>query len=129
VGGRLEQADAAPDDGMGKDYNAIPCAGPATGSTPPLAVTLTTKSASRKKAKKSVALKLTASEPVTGLAATLVKGTKTYAKGKLAQLEGAGTLKLKIKRKLAKGAYTLDLEGTDAAGQLRRATFRFKVKK
>jgi hypothetical protein len=129
VGGRLEQADAAPDSGMGKDYNAIPCEGPATSATSPLAITLQTKSASRRKAKKSVAVKLTATEAVTGLSATLVKGAKTYAKGKLAQLEGAGRLKLKIKRKLSKGTYSLQLQGTDAAGQLRRATFRFKVSK
>lgn len=129
VGGRLEQADAAPDEGAGKDYNAVPCAGPATGATPPLAVKLTTKSASAKKAKKSVSVKLTASEAVTGLSASLVKGTKTYAKGKLASADGAATLKLKVKKKLKAGSYSLKLQGTDSAGQLRRATFKFKVKK
>jgi hypothetical protein len=129
VGGRLEQADAAPDSGTGKDYNAVPCAEPPTQAAPPLAITLTTKSASRKKAKKSVAVKLTATEAVTGLSAALVKGSKTYAKGKLATVDGAATLKLKVKHKLKTGSYSLKLQGTDGAGQLRRATFRFKVKR
>ena len=88
-----------------------------TGTTGTLAlpVKLATTKVKRPKGK-SLALKLTATEKVTGLVAQLRSGKRTAGKGKLAVISGKATLKLKLAKKLKKGKYTLDLAGKDAAG-------------
>jgi methionine-rich copper-binding protein CopC len=78
--------------------------------------------------KKTLSLKLTSSEKVTGLVAQLRSKTKTVAKGKLASISGKATLKLKLAKKLKKGKYTLDLVGKDAAGQQRSTSAALTVR-
>jgi hypothetical protein len=114
-----------------------PAAPPATGGTPkpatpavqaegPLPVKVTTTKFKAKKVKKGMTLKLTASEPITQLAAQIKKGTKVLGKGTLAKLSGKGSLKLKAKG-LKKGSYVLDLVGTDAKGARRFVSAKIKV--
>jgi hypothetical protein len=78
--------------------------------------------------KKTLALKLSSTEKVTGLVAQLRSKSRTVAKGKLAQISGKGTLKLKLSKKLKKGKYTLDLVGKDAAGQQRSTSALLTVR-
>lgn len=139
--------DTAPDDGAdaGVSTTVAPCEGaepgptptptPGGGGTPPpgsgnseLPVTLVTKAVKAKKAKKRLKLKLRSSEKVTNLGAQLRKGTKVAGTGKLAALDGTGTLTLKLKKRLKKGKYVLDLAGNDAAGKRLLAGARLKVK-
>src|SRR5919107_263052 len=89
----------------------------------PLPVKLLTKSVRAKKVKKTLKVKLRSSEQVTSLAAQLRKGTKRLGTGKLRQLNGAATLKLKVK-KLKKGTYVLDLVGNDASGARRFRSYK-----
>jgi hypothetical protein len=137
--------DDAPDTAPGT-FTVGPCAeappGPNTGSqggtagqtvsSTPLPVTLVTKSAKAakkgKKSSKSLSLKLKSSEAITNLGAQLVKGKKVYGTGKLASLNGTGTLKLKLKSKLKKGSYTLDLVGNRASGERATAAYKLKAK-
>jgi hypothetical protein len=95
-----------------------------------LPVTLATKATTAKKAKKakSLSLKLKSTEKITALTATLLKGKTTYGKGKLAQIDGSATLKLKLSKKLKKGSYTVNLAGTDSGGNKLTATAKYKVK-
>ena len=115
-----------------------PGSGPAPGgSAPPpssgptqtkaLPVRLLTTSVKVKKVKKTLKLKLKSTEKVTNLSAQLSLGNKPVAKGKLATLSGAGTLSLKLKKKLKKGKYTLLLAGDTASGRLTGA-YRLTVK-
>jgi hypothetical protein len=106
-----------------------------TGSSTPAATTgpaaLPVKLASAKvKApkKKSLALKLTSSEKITGVVAQLRSASGTVAKGKLAAISGKGTLKLKLAKKLKKGKYTLDLVGKDASGAQRSTSAALTVR-
>jgi hypothetical protein len=118
---------------------AAPAAPPATAGTPatpgqpsaqaqdaPLPVKVTTTKFKAKKVKKGMSLKLTATEPVTQLAAQLKKGSKVLGKGALAKLDGKGTLKLKAKG-LKKGSYVLDLAGFDAKGARRFTAVKIKI--
>ena len=138
--------DTAPDDAPETapgTYTVGPCTAPAaqappggvagtpTGSSPVLPVTLVTKSAkaAKKKSKsKTLALKLKSSEAITKLGAQLLKGKKVVGTGKLASLNGTGTLKLKLKSKLKKGSYTLNLVGNRASGERATAAFKLKAK-
>jgi hypothetical protein len=132
--------DDAPDTAPGT-FTVGPCAeAPSAPATTPgsgtagdqsatLPVSLVTKSAnaaSKKSKSKTLSLKLKSSEEVTSLGAQLVKGKQVYGTGKLAKLNGTGTLKLKLKKKLKKGSYTLNLVGNRASGE--RATVAFKLK-
>ena len=122
----------------GKNYTVAQCPGgetapvtpPATASTV-LPVKLITSSAkaskSKTKAGKSLSFKLQSTEEVTGLKATFKKGSTSYGSGKLAKLNGKGTLKVKLKKALKKGSYKLKLTGTTAGGA-RSATYAVKVK-
>jgi hypothetical protein len=138
------------DDDLGiGTFNVNPCAvGPTTGggaapppSTPaappsgqapsrqtagPLPVKLVTKSV--KGGKKALSVKLRSSEPLTGLGARLSRGSKAFGSGKLAKLDGNGTLRLKLAKKPRKGAYALDIAGTDSQGRRRIASFKLKIK-
>jgi hypothetical protein len=78
--------------------------------------------------KKSLSLKLTSTEKITGLVAQLRSKSKTVAKGKLATISGKGTLKLKLSKKLKKGKYTLDLVGKDASGAQRSTSAALTVR-
>jgi hypothetical protein len=137
--------DTAPDTAptTGGTFTVAPCtevtpvtpaggvAGTPTGSTTTLPVTLVTKSAkaAKKKSKsKTLSLKLKSSEAITSLAAQLLKGKKVVGTGKLAKLSGTATLKLKLKSKLKKGSYTLNLVGNRASGERATAAFKLKAK-
>jgi hypothetical protein len=105
-----------------------PAAGTQEQSSGPLPVKVLTKKARQLKKGKTLVLKLSSSEPVTKLAAQLRKGTKVIAKGKLARISGNGKLKLKLKSKLGKGKYVLDLAGSDARGAHRLTQAQLTVR-
>ena len=105
-----------------------PAPQPGASNTGPLPVTVSTKSVKAKSVKKSLKLKLKSSEAITQLGVQLVKGKKVFGTGKLASLNGAGTVTLKIKGKVKKGTYRLDLVGTDGKGARRLAAAALKVK-
>ena len=132
---------------VGPCSGAAPLAGPVTTPTPGgtanppggrvvvkdgLKVAVSKKVPAAKKVKKSLAIKLTASEKVTGIAAALFQGAiakkKIVAKGKLASAQGKATLKLKVSKKLKKGAYTLYLVGNNADGTAADRTAKLKFK-
>ena len=77
---------------------------------------------------KTLSLKLKSSEAITKIGAQLLKGKKVVGTGKLASLNGTGTLKLKLKSKLKKGSYTLNLVGNRASGERATAAFKLKAK-
>lgn len=93
----------------------------------PLPVTVKSRTFKAKQVKKGMTLKLASSEPITQLGAQLKKGKKVFGKGKLARLDGNGTLKLKAKR-LKKGSYVLDLVGSDSTGARRFTAAKIKVR-
>jgi hypothetical protein len=101
-----------------------------SGATRSLPVTLATRATSAKKVNKakSLSLKLKSTEKITALTAKLLKGKTTYGKGKLPEIDGSGTLKLKLSKKLKKGSYTLRLAATDSTGNKLTATAKYKVK-
>jgi hypothetical protein len=101
--------------------------GSATRSLP---VKLSTTATTAKKIKKakSLSLKLKSTEKITALSAKLLKGKTTYGKGKLAQIDGSATLKLRLSKKLKKGSYTVTLAGTDSGGNALTTTAKYKVK-
>lgn len=122
--------DTAPDGGApgtgGTSFAVAPCAPPAAaplpkaaagaGAAAKLPVRLLTSSVKRAAKGKRVTLRLRASEPVSRLGAQLRRGKAVYAKGTRARLDGAGTLALKLSRKLTPGRYTLRLTGRTAGG-------------
>jgi hypothetical protein len=122
-------ADDGPDGQVGKTYTVAQCGGGVTTATGALPVTLRTSSAKASKAKKgkSLSFKLASTELVTDVKGTLKKGKSSYGSGKLATLDGTGTLKIKLKKTLKKGTYKLNLTGTTTAGS-GKATFSVKVR-
>jgi hypothetical protein len=143
--GYVPTADDAPDSQAGKSYTVAQCAAaapPTTGTTTPttttgtaagtLPVRLSTSTAKASKAKKgkTLSLKLLSSEKVTAIKGKLTptKNSTSYGTGKLATLDGSGTLKIKLKRAMKKGAYKLALSGKNAAGQSGKGTFRIRVR-
>ena len=60
----------------------------------PLPVKVTSTKFKAKKVKRVMTLKLTSTEPLTQLAAQIKKGNKVFGKGKLAKLDGKGSMKL-----------------------------------
>jgi hypothetical protein len=102
-----------------------------TVESPTLPVSLVTKSAkaAKKKSKsKTLSLKLKSTEAITKIGAQLLKGKKVVGTGKLASLNGTGTLKIKLKSKLKKGSYVLNLVGNKASGERATAAFKLKAK-
>jgi hypothetical protein len=92
-------------------------------------LTLNTKKASAKKAKKGLKLSVSASSPVTDVVAKLLKGKKAIGSGKLARIDGTGSVSVKAK-KLKKGTYTVALTAKDAGtGQAVGLQAKLKVVK
>jgi hypothetical protein len=136
-------ADVAPDTGGGKDYKIVDCAGgtdatpppttPGPGSGPtgpvtaPHSLTLVSKSAKGAK-KKAVTIQVRSSGPVKNFTATLKKGAKALATGTLAEFNGTVKVKLKAKKKLKKGSYTVQLVARNDDGQESRGSGKLKVK-
>lgn len=77
--------------------------------------------------RRPVAVKLASTERVTELAGRLRRAGKTYASGRLAKLDGRGTMRLKVKRRLAPGTYRMDLSGMSASGQRASRTLTMRV--
>src|SRR4051794_11836206 len=139
VGGALNTDDQAPDSGAGTDYPVGGCwgaAAPVTAVTPPAAqapasnqpaaapaasaptLRVVAKNGSARKISKArkLVVALQSSGPVSGITGTLVdaKG-KTVASGKLAQLNGKGSLQLRLRKALKKGRYTLRVKCSSGA--------------
>jgi hypothetical protein len=143
-------ADTAPDNGADDQqkfsFTVEPCAGAAPSETPTVTpsetptgsptpnpggpTTLPIKVSGKTKApkKKSLKVKLKATEQITKLVAQLRKGKKVLGRGKLAKLNKKGTLKLKLTRKAKKGKYLLDLAGNRANGQRGVSTLKLTLK-
>ena len=149
----VDQApDGSPDDAVGKDFTVAPCAagaspeptpspsggqpqpqpGPAPSSEDsgkqPLPLTVVTKKASRLKRGKSLAIKVRSSEALSSVAAQLRKARSVYGASKPRSVNGAATLRLKLKKSLKKGSYVLDVAGTDSAGARRFTAVKLKVR-
>jgi hypothetical protein len=133
----IPTTDDAPDSGIGKTYTVAQCptasgAAPTPGVTAPTSTTLPVKlvtsstKASKGKKGKTLSLKVQSTEEVKNLSGALKKGSTSYGSGKLATLNGNGTLKIKLKKALKKGSYKLSASGTTAGGS-RKASFAFKV--
>ena len=94
----------------------------------PLPVKLRTTKVKARKARKTLKLKLSSSETITQLGAQVKKGKKVLGKGTLARLRGTGTIKVKLGRKLKKGAYQVDLVGTDSEGARRFTAAKLRIR-
>jgi hypothetical protein len=125
---------AAPGSGPGAPPSTpapapAPTTAPPTGAAPAdqkLPVKVLTKKARRGK---RVTIKLSSTEKLTKLSAQLVKGRmRPVGTGALARLSGKGKLELKLKGRPAKGAYRLDMAGTDAKGVRRFGSYRVTLR-
>jgi len=105
---------------------------PGSGSQPapasPAAVlSLNTKKLSARKVKRAPKFAVSTSSPVTEFTAVLKKGKKTLGKGKLAKLDSKATVKLKLKKALKKGSYTVMLRAKDRDGRIVGTTAKLKI--
>lgn len=66
---------------------------------------------------KALPVTVSASAPVSDVAATLKRGRKVVAKGSLARVDGTAVMKLKLKGKPRRGRYALKVTAVDAQGQ------------
>ena len=153
LGAVLASADDAPDGSAGDqgasnyDYDGSSCDGdggseppPGGGGTPPpgaqqplgeMTIKASPTTIKRKKAKKGKRLrfKLESSEKVTDLGISLNKGTKSFGKATVAELDGTRTVKLKLKKSLKKkGRYQLVFNGTRADGSKASDAVNVRVK-
>ena len=94
-----------------------------------LAVKLAGRLPAARKVKKTLTVGLTgnASRIQAGLYVKTIKG-KLVGKGSLAKLAGKGKIKLKLSRKLKRGAYALYLVGTNGDGKRADRLLRLKLK-
>ena len=86
---------------------------PQPGPEPAATLSLKTKKASAKKVKKALKLSIGSTKPVTDVRASLKKGAKVLGTAKLASMGTSATLKLKLKKALKKGAYTVEIAAND----------------
>jgi hypothetical protein len=94
-----------------------------------LRLTLARASLAAKKAnsKRSASLVLKSSEALSAVSAKLMRGSKTLGSATLAEVSGSGTLKLKLKGKLKKGAHKLVVTGKRADGSAFTTTLKVTV--
>lgn len=105
-----------------------PTAPPAPAPAQPAAAPDTTISLGAKKLKKKVLpVSISASAPVTRVAATLKRGSKTVAKGSLARVESNGVIKLKFKARPKRGRHTLKVTAVDGQGRSVSGTLTVKI--
>ena len=142
------------DDATGKAYTINGCEGgsgpaPSTTPAPPppapspsntdrevaagqLDAAVSTKVPKAGKVKKSLALALTSQNGISGVDAALFQGPiskkKVVARGKLASAKGKAKLKLKVSRKIRKGAYTLYLVGKNSDGRAADKTVKLRFR-
>ena len=155
-GGVNTQADEAPDEGGEFIYNGAQCpatapapapvttapgtptpppgsgpTGTSTTPTGPLRISArpTVLKARKVRRARRVGFTLRPSEAMTNLVITLKKGSKKLGTAKLATLQGAKTVPVKLRRRgLAKGRYTLVVTARRGNGSTGTATFRVRVK-
>jgi hypothetical protein len=104
---------------------------PGAGAAPaPLKLEVTVPALKAKKVSKArgFAVKLKSPVALTGLKATLKKGTKTVGTGSLASLSGSGSMKIKVAKAIKKGTYALTFAGKGAGGQTATAAVAVRVK-
>lgn len=94
-----------------------PTVPPASEPAPSLTVKVPALSAKRLKRARRFTATLTSSAPLTAVRATLTRGKKRVAGGRLASLDGTGKLAIKVKKGLKKGTYRLRVGGRDAQGR------------
>ena len=88
---------------------------PASQPQPAASLGLKTKKLSARKAKRRFKLVVTSSKPVTDFKMVVKKGKKIVSRGKLKTLSGKAAVKLKVKRKLKRGTYTVAMTAKDGA--------------
>jgi hypothetical protein len=79
------------------------------------------------RAGRRVKIAIESTDPVANVVATIRLGPKTVASGKLAALEGPGTLTAKASGKLAPGRYQVTLTARTTLGQLAKSTARLRL--
>lgn len=101
---------------------------PASQPAPAAAPTITVKPGrlSARRAKRKLTIGLSSDGRVSGLVATLKKGSKKVGRGKLATLDGPGKIALKVKR-LRKGRYTFRIAGKSDAGNVVATQVKLKI--
>lgn len=101
---------------------------PQPAARPAATLSVVTKSLSARRSRKKAKLSISSSGPVSDVVVQLRKGSKALATGRLAQLNGRGTVALKLKRALKKGRYTVAVAAKDGDRPV-GATAPLKVKK
>ena len=93
---------------------------------------VTTATRARKIKRRRLVLKVRSTERVTALSAQLrsqKRGrSRVVGRGKLRTVNGRGTLRLKLRGRIRKGAYVLDLVGNDASGQRLFGAARLRIR-
>ncbi|MFP5371960.1 MAG: hypothetical protein ACLGI3_14600, partial [Actinomycetes bacterium] len=113
---------------------APPSGGPTAPATQPsgalrISVAPTTLKARKVKRARRIAFNLRPSESMSSLVITFKKGSKRLGTAKLAQLQGAKKVALKLRKKgLKKGRYTLAITGKRPDGSTAAAKFVIRVK-
>jgi hypothetical protein len=114
---------AAPAPGSGPTQPASQPTGPLRISVKPAVL----KAAKVKRARK-VAFSIRPSETMRDLTITLKRGSAKVSSAKLAELQGARTVSLKLRKGLRKGAYALVITAKRPDGSTATATVRIRVK-
>lgn len=105
-----------------------PAPAPPPAGVPAATLSLKTSKASAKKVGKALKLSIGSSKPVTDVRVALKKGKTVLGTAKLASMGTSGTLKLKLKKALKKGAYTVAVVARDGDRDV-GLTARLTVKK
>ena len=106
-----------------------PTAGGASPAQLDLRVSVGRQSARKIGKRKRMIVTVRSAKGVRGLKATLVSGTKTVGRGKLAKVQRSAKLAIKVRRKLKAGSYTLRLEGTNATGTRAAGVVNLRIRK
>ena len=100
--------------------------GPTEMIFPSVLVELRTKTA---RAARRIKLVMESTDPVTGIAVTITRGSKKVASGKLTALDGLGALSAKGSKAPAPGLYRVRWTAKDSLGQVVKASARLRLRK
>lgn len=100
--------------------------GPTEMIFPTALVELRTKTA---KAARSIKLVMESTDPVTGVAVRITRGSKKVASGTLTALDGLGTVRAKGAKTPKPGTYRVSWTAKDSLGQVVKATARLRLRK